>query len=196
MSPTKAETEGRSPIPRTPTTAREIDRAKQILQESFGGEGVFRNWLLRRKVESRGKLEESGIDLARARAEFETFMVDQITTRERYRLDIEQMKQDIGITKENINFLKFRNKLADKIIEGIDITDMDMKQVFVLIEMLKEASNENDLLITEAKARELGAEARKKEAEAKGLEAEAERKHLTKEEQRQKMKKAGIKIDD
>lgn len=69
--------------------------------------------------------------------------------------------------KQKSKLLKLKGKCVAKIIKGLDFTNMDMKQVLVLIETLKEAESKVDVLSAFARWEEMKAEAEIKKAMAK-----------------------------
>ena len=70
--------------------------------------------------------------------------------------------------------VELRGKLISKIIEELNFSDINMKQVLVLIEMVKDASTPEDIMSVEAKLEHLKAEAKQKLAQAEQEETKAD----------------------
>jgi len=147
--------------------------------------GIIRNWWKRKKIKGRGKLEEAAFNVGRTREETLTFIEQEYGLRERVHIELEMLQhqtdQQKWITeqeKEKAKFLKARNRLANKIIKQIDIKDLNMTQVMVIIEMVKDATQETDLAMADARLKKAMAEADKIKAEAEYKDEEVKMKKV------------------
>ncbi len=99
---------------------------------------------------------------------------------ERAQIDNEIHKQQIRVATYQADELRWqaedarnkamitemRGKLISKIIDEMKFADINMKQVFVLVEMIKDSTTQNDILGAEAKWEQLKAEAKRAMAQA------------------------------
>lgn len=118
--------------------------------------------------------------VARQREEHQTFLSQQQAERERALLELdtlkyenekakweaEKAKYEAEAEKNKAWIIELRGKLIDKIIGELKFHDINMKQVFVLIEMIKESVTDSDILGAEERWEELKAETRLKGAHA------------------------------
>jgi hypothetical protein len=73
--------------------------------------------------------------------------------------------------KYNSDLAKLRAKLAGKIIDEFSFKNIDARQVFIIIEMLKEASNQSNIMEADAKWEMLKEQARQEKSKADIAEA-------------------------
>ena len=127
-----------------------------------------------------GKIQEARLMTLVKLEEYETLIATQRSDRKKLDLELdnlkiqndhahweaEKAKYDAGEAKQNARITELRGDLISKIIGELNFADINMKQVFVLIEMVKETQSPEDLLGAEAKWEQMKAEARKAEAQA------------------------------
>jgi len=118
-----------------------VDRQREVHQTFVSGEETTRN-------EQLLKLERDRLDNARIEAENEKIF-----------WEAQQNKQKSLL-------MGLRGKLIEKIIGELDFADINMKQVFVLIEMIKDTDTKADILTAEAQWEHLKAETEIKQAQA------------------------------
>lgn len=126
------------------------------------------------------KLEESQFAIDRQREEHQTFLSQENSIRRENEIRQEREKlQNERIDAENkkiywegqqdrqkARLMELRGKLIEKITDELDFADINMKQVFILIEMIKDTHNKADILTAEAQWEHLKAEAEIKKAQA------------------------------
>ena len=81
-------------------------------------------------------------------------------------IQIEKMRAEVSQEKQKAILLGQKSVLIEKITSELDFTNLNMKQVFVLIEMVKESRSNADILNAEAQWERMKAEARQAEAQA------------------------------
>ena len=127
------------------------------------------------------KEEESQFAVDRQREEHQTFLSQEDATRsehgtrqereklenERIEAENEKIYWDAQQNREKANLLGLRGKLIEKIIVELDFADINMKQVFVLIEMIKDTDSKADILTAEAQWENLKAETEIKREQVK-----------------------------
>lgn len=93
---------------------------------------------------------------------------------ERARWEAEKIKYEAEEGKQQARIIELRGDLISTINDELNFADINMKQVFVLIEMVKNAGTPEDILGAEAKWEQMKAEARKSEALADQEETKAD----------------------
>lgn len=134
------------------------------------------------------KIEESEFSVERQREDHQTYLNQQAAERERVWLELDSLKNENDRAKYEAEKAKWeaeesknkawitelRGKLIEKIIDELKFSDINMKQVFVLIEMIKEADTDSDILGAEARWEQLKAEAKRTMAQADQEETRAD----------------------
>jgi hypothetical protein len=81
-------------------------------------------------------------------------------------VQIEKMRAEVSQEKQKVILLGQKSVLIEKITSELDFKNLNMKQVFVLIEMVKDSRSNADILTAEAEWERMKAEARQAEAQA------------------------------
>ena len=87
-------------------------------------------------------------------------------------LEVKKLEEEIRQESARANFLELRTEIANNIKKEMKFNQLDMKQVLVIIEMLKEATSERDLFAAEARWKQAMAEADKTKAETSKIKQE------------------------
>jgi hypothetical protein len=154
--------------------------------------------------------EESEMMVERQREEYETFLAGQENQRETYKLELDRLKYEnerlkyeaeelkgrAEQEKQKARLIQLRGDLIEKITKDLDFSDINMKQVFVIIEMVKDSTSEADIITAEARWEQMKAEAKISEAEAQSKGYEAEQKGYKTKKMKTELEKIGIKIDE
>jgi hypothetical protein len=154
--------------------------------------------------------EESRMAVERQRQEHETFLANHESQREASRLALEKLRHEneklryeaeeqrgkAELAKQKARIVQLRGDLIEKITADLNFADVNMKQVFVIIEMVKDAASQADIITAEARWEQMKAEARKKEAEAQKMGYEAEQKGYKTKKMKTELEGVGIKFDD
>ncbi|WP_028316604.1 hypothetical protein [Desulfatibacillum aliphaticivorans] len=126
-------------------------------------------------------VEASQFAVDRQREEHQTFLTRQHGDRERVFSELERLKAEndkliwqAEQERQTARLIQLRGDLIQKALSELDFQNLDMRQVFVIIEMIKDSRTEADIFNAEAKVDFLKAEARKMEAQARQEEAEAD----------------------
>lgn len=133
-------------------------------------------------------IEAAQFALDRQREEHQSFLIQKQAERKQILLELEKLqhsydklkwdaekaKWEAEEIKQRARILELRGKLIEKIIQELQFADINMKQVFVLIEMIKESASDSDILGAEARWEQLKAEAKKTMAQADQEETESE----------------------
>ncbi len=123
-------------------------------------------------------IEEAKFAVDRQRQEQKTFIIRQAAEREQANLMLERLKHENEAArwqaeaarfeaedlKQKARITELRGDLIAKIIRELSFAEINMKQVFVLIEMVKDASSRDDLFTADARWEQLKAEADKTQA--------------------------------
>lgn len=110
------------------------------------------------------KIEESEFAIDLQREEHQTKVSHEMTARatnearqqreflENEKLDAEKQQKiwEAQQDKHKARILELKGKLIEKLIDEVDFKNIDMKHVFIIIEMLKEAETQADILNAEA----------------------------------------------
>ena len=135
-----------------------------------------------------GKIDEAQFAVDQQREEHQTFLDGQTAERERIWLEldraknenekmkyeVEKAKWEAEEAKHRARIIELRGALIEKIKDEVKFSDINMKQVFVLIEMIKEATTDADIITAEARWEQLRAEAKKTSAQANQEETKAD----------------------
>lgn len=81
-------------------------------------------------------------------------------------LQVEKMQAEVALDQQKVALLGQKGALIEKIIGELNFQDINMKQVFVLIEMVKDSRTNADILTAEAQWQRMKAEANMAEAKA------------------------------
>lgn len=125
-------------------------------------------------------IDEARFAVARQRSDHELYLLGNDVERqkrelelERIRLenmlaalDVEKKRAEVALDWQKVTLLEQKGVLIEKIISELNFQDLSMKQVFVLIEMVKESRSNADILTAEAQWERMKAEAREAEARA------------------------------
>ena len=135
-----------------------------------------------------GKIDEAQFAVDRQREEHQTFLDEQTAERERIwieldraknenekmKYEVEKAKWEAEEAKHRARIIELRGALIEKIKDEVKFSDINMKQVFVLIEMIKDATTDADIITAEARWEQLRAEAKKTSAQANQEETKAD----------------------
>lgn len=102
----------------------------------------------------------------------ENSILEQKIREDMYRAD--ELKWKAEDMKNKTVITALRGKLISKIIDEMTFSDINMKQVFVLIEMVKDVTSGEDIIGAEAKWDQLKAEAKRTMAQAEQEETKAQ----------------------
>lgn len=144
----------------------------------------------------KGRLEESEFQLVLAREQRETSLAREQGEQDRIRAELDTILQTNEILKntalqeyhkamqekaiaeqheQRARILELRGNLIQRITDSLNFQEINMNQVFVLVEMVRDQNaSEADILTVEARYEQMKAEARKKEAHADQEETKAE----------------------
>ncbi len=125
------------------------------------------------EIIAEGKIEEAQLVVAEKVAQFETRIALHRVEVKRANLELENMqfqnekarweaekvKYEAEEGKQKARIVALRGDLISKIIEELNFAEINMKQVFVLIEMVKDSQSPEDLLGAEAKWKQMKAQA-------------------------------------
>ncbi|MFA6011914.1 MAG: hypothetical protein WC799_18120 [Desulfobacteraceae bacterium] len=106
------------------------------------------------------------------RVQIENEILKQKIREDMYKADALKWHAEDARNKSMITEL--RGKLISKIIDEMKFADINMKQVFVLIEMIKDSTTGNDIFGAEAKWEQMKAEAKRAMAQAEQEQTRAE----------------------
>lgn len=110
------------------------------------------------------------VEKEKAIAELDSLIIEN----SRARNEAEKIKYEAEEIKQRAKIVQLRGKLIEKITAELDFAHIDMKQVFVLIEMVKDIGAPQDIIAAEAKWEQLKAEAKKMMAQAEQEETKAD----------------------
>ena len=123
-------------------------------------------------------IEEARFVVERQRADHATYLKQREAECEQAHLMLENLKHENDAAKwraeaaryeaeeikQKARITELRGDLIAKIIQEMSFADINMKQVFVLIEMVKDATSQDDLFTADARWEQLKAEANKAQA--------------------------------
>lgn len=125
------------------------------------------------EIIAEGKITEAELMAAKTKAMLEADLFRQQLDKEKAQAELDSMlienkRAEHEAEKVSVGnrIMSLRGDLIEKIIKELDFANLDMKQVFVLIEMVKEVGANDDLFAAEARWEQLKAEAKKTNAQA------------------------------
>ena len=121
-----------------------------------------------------GKIEHAAFAVDRQREEHQTFLMHQVTERNRAIEELERIRIDNKHRIAETRLVNLRGDLIEKITKELDLDHISPPQAFVLIKALNQENTESDVFMAEGQLEQMKAEAKLKNAEARMAEQEAE----------------------